>query len=747
MKSGSNKSAKAIIAHTAKRPGQKDHLYEEHVAEVVRLAERFAGVFGAADYAKLAALTHDLGKVAPQWQAYVRNPSYGKVNHADVGATALSEISGIPPLGMIVAGHHAGLSALAEFKQILNEKYKRDPRVIETLNIAEKRNLWNPPLAGDLAVPPIFKEQYASGIEEKLTLEFFLRMLFSVLVDADFLSTEGYYTPPARRIRESPSIEDYFSLLNSHLQRLSDPTSSPVNQARYEILQICLKAAERPQGIYQLTVPTGGGKTLSSLAFALRHVGRHGLRRVIVAVPFTSIIDQTVQVYRDVFRPLGSKAVLEHHSAIPPQREDVEEEWMRLASENWDTPLIVTTTVQLFESLLSDKPSACRKLHNIAKSVIIIDEFQALPHDLWDPIITVLNELVRHYGVTVVLSTATQPPTGGFDARWKLQNVREIVPDPQRYFRRLKRVEYRIVGDGNPWDVQQLAREISSHPQVLVVMNTKRQVEELTHVLLEDPAVSDSVLTLSTRLVGKHRLQVIEEVKRRLDAGEPCRLLSTQVIEAGVDLDFPVGFRLMGPLVSIVQTAGRVNREGTSPENGVLYLVEYEDRRMPAGGGYKAAAQLTSNLIKSGAVDWHDPLFYTRYFNHLFQQISDEHSRKIQQYRTSMDYPRTAAKFRIIPDKTQPVIVRCCGSADEISQIDALIERLKYCTSREIWRRLQPYIVNLHPNEYRSHLRAGRIQELPIGQEDHSTLSIWVGAYHPLLGLTEENPEPEDYII
>jgi CRISPR-associated endonuclease/helicase Cas3 len=729
-----------LIAHPSDTPGKPDQTIADHLEGVTKLARDFASVFGAADYAELIAKAHDLGKIHSSWQHYVRNENAQQVNHSDVGATAIAMQEKYAFLGFIVACHHGGLKNFYEFREEL-KLYKKNKRVIETLEQANRCSLWTVP-SEIFTDPPILKK---SG---ELTFEFFLRILFSVLVDADFLDTEKYYSWEKSIVREEriPDIKKFTPLLFKHIAQLNSKNNKSVlNLLRNEILNTCKENAFLPQGIYRLTVPTGGGKTLSSLAFALLHAEKFNLRRIIVVEPFTSIIDQTVRIFRDIFSNLGWKAVLEHHSAKLPEVNDV---WSDIAAENWDAPLIVTTTVQLFESLLGNKPSVCRKLHNIVGSVIIIDEFQALPIHLWDPIYSVLNELVEHYKVTVLLSTATQPPSEGLDSSYKLEKSRDIISQPSIYFERLKRVNFQVVGNPSPWDLEKLAEAVSQYPQVLVVMNTKKQVQELTQHLQKITS-NNGIFTLSTSLCGKHRLEVIDEVRRRLTEGLPCQLICTQVIEAGVDLDFPVGYRIMGPLVSIVQTAGRINREGRLLSGGTLYIVNYIDKSMPTEGSYRVMTQQTENLLAAGIEDWHDPSIYKRYFELVKQLINNVKSHNIQQSRRALNYPEVARLFRIIPEETRPVVIRY-GNEIQITEIDRLIEKLQYGGVRKILRFLQPYMVNLYPSAYSRNLQKGFIIERPIGPKNSKSgtrIGVWCGRYDKLFGLVEENLNPDEYIL
>ena len=400
----------------------------------------------------------------------------------------------------------------------------------------------------------------------------FLRMTYSALIDADSLDTEahglGGYTPQNRG--NCVTIPELWERYERFMDVQPTNMNSHVNNVREEVHDACITAASAPQGIFRLTVPTGGGKTRSAMAFALRHGIEHQLRRIIVAVPFNTITQQTARVYREIFEQdsTGSNpVVLEQHSAATETDDEdtfgPKDVWLRLTAENWDAPIVVTTTVQLFESLLANRRAKTRKLHNLAGSVIILDEVQALPHGLLSPILDVIQQLSSHYGVSVVLSTATQP-TFELIGEFRKVEAREINTSHRRHFDALRRVTYEWrTEERNPWN--QVAGWIRQEESALTIVNTKRHAMELLDALGEEDA-----LHLSTLLCGAHRSEVLEEVRRRLQKGEPCKLVSTQVVEAGVDLDFPAVFRAEAPLDSIIQAAGRCNREGHTKSGRVV---------------------------------------------------------------------------------------------------------------------------------------------------------------------------------
>lgn len=546
-----------VFAHSRNARGDR-HGLQEHLDAVADLAAEFARSFDGAAFVRIAALLHDIGKARPEFQQYLaaceREPDkrHATVDHK--GAGCLAALDSLGELAFLIEGHHGGLPDKSALKSKIKE-HRRRAATVAGVAVASELGLIPPamPPAEDLL--PRFID------DDSHRFEFFLRMAFSALVDADHLDTERHFSPDRADERTgAPAIAGLAERLRFAQSALTGQNDAPVNRVRDEVYRDCLAAASNPPGFFRLTVPTGGGKTRSVLAFALEHALAHDLRRVVVAVPFLTITDQTADVYRNV---LGDdRAVLEHHSGALAGDNDQgsmrpDAVWRRLATQNWDAPVIVTTTVQLFESLLGRTPSACRKLHRLAKSVIVLDEVQTLPPPLLAPILSVLEELTTHYGSTVVFCTATQPAFSkapGFD---HLDYVREIVPNPERHFHALQRVRYEWPALSEPWNWPRVAEEMRGAHQALAIVNTKAQALDLLDAL-NDP----DALHLSTLLCGAHRRDVLALIRHRLARGEPCRVVSTQVVEAGVDIDFPAVLRALGPLDRIVQAAGRCNREG-----------------------------------------------------------------------------------------------------------------------------------------------------------------------------------------
>ncbi len=721
-------------AHTPNARGQWHDLLQ-HLRTVSDLTAGFAEPFGAAELGRYLGLWHDLGKFSHGFQQYLKDCEAGNgpprgPDHKAAGSQLARQH--VTTLAMLVQGHHGGLKDPEAFKKWFAERSK-DPTTQEALTLATREIPEINP-SRQLA-PPVF-------LKDPIATEFFMRMLFSALVDADYLDTEahGNAWKSVQRGMGADMAELWERFERSRERLPAD--DGTVNEVRREVYEACLRAAEYAPGLFRLTVPTGGGKTLSGMGFALRHALKHGLRRIIVAVPYISITEQTAGVYRGVFeddrddRPI----VLEHHSGVDAEEKDEEGEfrpermWSRLAAENWDAPIIVTTTVQLFESLFANRTGKTRKLHRLAKSVIMLDEVQALPTHLLSPALDALRQLCDNYGSTVVLSTATQP---AFEEIPEFTQVpaREIVPDAPRHFAALKRVtyEWRIERSLEWGEVAELMHEES---QALAVVNTKRDALALLEAI-DDP----DVLHLSTSLCGAHRRRVIDEVKRRLDAEEPCRLVSTQVIEAGVDLDFPLVLRAMGPLDGIIQAAGRCNREGRL-DNGRVVVFRPAEGRLPPGT-YRTATQETRTALGLG-LDPDDPETSRRYFRSLFQLV-DPDEREIQHKRKRLEYPEVARQFRMIEEDTVGVIVTGYGTNEEQDGVRRELESLRHHPSRVrgVLRRLQPYIVAVRRQLADDYRRQGFIGEILPGLE----VGEWHGKYDRTCGLLGEDRDAEGLVF
>ncbi|MCY3748888.1 MAG: CRISPR-associated helicase Cas3' [Chloroflexi bacterium] len=705
----------------------------EHLKAVAELSAQFADVFGARDLGYWLGLWHDVGKFNSEFQQYLRGHG-GSVDHKRVGARLAKKDTSL--FALAIQGHHGGLRSTADFLNWLDDPDRTNARrETEALQLARRVM---PKLSPQRA--PRLPAEVDTHHEPRLASEFLLRLLFSALVDADHLDTEAHFQPErSERRRTDIAISALWKRFEDrHGELDGQAANTPVNAVRRDIYVACLKAADGRRGFYRLTAPTGAGKTLSCMAFALRHAMKHGLRRVIVVTPFISITEQTAQAYRDAFAPHGDM-VLEHHSGAEwrdPEDYDSAAAFARLASENWDGPIIVTTAVQLFESLFANTPARCRKVHRLAGSVLILDEAQALPTHLLEPILDALRLLTTVGRASVVLSTATQPAFESIPAFRELQPI-EIVPEPRRHFETLRRVTYRWhVEERWTWD--RVADEMRSQDQALAIVNTRADAMDLLD------AVDDAnALHLSTRLCGAHRLNVIKNVKRRLAAGQPCRLVATQVVEAGVDLDFPLVLRALGPLDSIIQAAGRCNREGRLDECGRVVVFRPEHRRLP-GGTYTTATDLTLAHVNADAFDPIDPgRSAGAYFQRLLNSVTRDRAR-IQDRRRAFDFPAVAREFRMIDRGGEAVAITTYGSEAEQDRVTGWLDKLRHGHGnlRDLRRWLQPWLVSLYPNEAQQYRAQGF---LPTNSD--RAIPEWGGHYDPMRGLVAVGGEPEDYMV
>lgn len=742
------------IAHVARDEDgnwRTPHDLVEHCQEVGKLAAEFAARFGV-EWARLAGLWHDLGKFRPRFQRYIRHASgfeidahirgeAGKAPHSTAGAILSMDRFGPAGrvLAYVIAGHHAGLAdwfSGGDAQGNLKDRFD-DPKSRTELD----ESLAQLPPA-ELLDPGDFNASLRAIPGGKNGFALWVRMLFSALVDADFLDTERYMDPDKFASRNRwPDMENLAALFDAHMAALSAKAmATPVNALRADILRQCRKAALHDPGLFSLTVPTGGGKTLSGMAFALEHARRHGKRRIIHVIPYTSIIEQTANVFREIF----GDAVIEHHSnaeSDPGQESSAS----RLACENWDAPIVVTTNVQFFESLFASRTSRCRKLHNIVDSVVILDEAQLLPPNFLQPILDVLNLLTRHYGVTVVLSTATQPALASrdyFDASKNLRGldaVHEIIDDPDALYSALDRVHVRLPDDWNqPTDWPQLAETLAANDSTLVIVNTRKDARALWECMPE------GTLHLSALMCGAHRSQVIDRIKKRLAAGMPTRVVSTQLVEAGVDVDFPVVYRALAGLDSIAQAAGRCNREGRLAGKGeVIVFIPPK----PAPLGLLRQGENACRAVLHGVTD--TPLARTRfaaYFEHLYHGCDLDKagicdhlfmaSGRLDGNELAVDFRTAAGKFRLIDDEDSvPIVVLYRSEEDRDTQIEQWIALLRRDgPQRWLMRKLQRYIVNLRRREASPLLERGDIEEILPGLH----VQRGDGLYDATLGLLPE---------
>jgi CRISPR-associated endonuclease/helicase Cas3 len=765
-------------AHSLRgRPELEWEPLAEHLTRVAATAEKLADKFGAGTLGQALGLLHDLGKYAEVFQAYIRNQGPSP-DHTTAGARALAERHCLlgKLLAYAVAGHQAGLAngvrdeGLAESRSPLEERLAKEVGWERALKAAEADGITLP---ADLGLPSLKGTSRSLGGFQRA---FFGRMLFSCLVDADFLETERFYAEAERRTVERGAraeLADLRALLDAHLaEKRRDAPDTAVNRLRADVLAHVREGAAHLPGVFTLTVPTGGGKTLTSLAFALDHAVRHGLERIVYVIPFTSIIEQTADVFRDALKP-HERVILEHHSAFDEaglrrcrgtegsdaaRDDDPERRMLRLAMENWDASVVVTTAVQFFESLFADRPSRCRKLHNLAKSVIILDEAQTLPTPLLRPCVAALDELARNYGSTVVLCTATQPAlkdtaergrtfVGGFDAK----TTHELAPDPPNLFERLKRVTIEHAGVLSDKD---LAGRLADAEQALCIVNTRAHARELYEFVKGHPGARH----LSTLMCAAHRREVLAEIRRDLDPKNPrpCRVISTTLIEAGVDVDFPLVYRAEAGLDSIAQAAGRCNREGRRDwreSSTVVFEVEDKARVLKQ---LRLYADVGRRIVQKRKEDSLAPAAIENYFREVYwlkgEQELDRHGLLglLGKGAQSLDLPfETVARlFCMIDDIFVPVIVPFVPRERPTETAHQLVETLRRLGALPepvsiggLARKLQPYTVGVPEKARAALIKAGAAEA--IAPERYEQQFVWLTSadlYKPATGLDWSDP-------
>lgn len=722
----------SIISHIRKESDGRQicQSNEEHCLGVACLAKGFAEEYGMGDLAYAMGLLHDKGKEKDEFQNYIRYENHltdvrkytkeGKA-HAYVGALLAKEQLKLyaPLICNPIAGHHRGLYDYLD----LEEELER-PKPSE-ISRADLNGL-------TFAYPSWMRPDYF----QKKDFHHVQRMLFSCLVDADYLDTERFMQPQQYELRQGKStLAELLPKLEAYLNAFGEPRTE-VNRIRAEIQQACRAKAECAPGFYSLTVPTGGGKTLSSLVWAMLHAVRHGKKRIIIAIPYTSIIVQTCAILKGIF---GEENVLEHHSnvVVDEQKEGVMAHRLKLATENWDYPIIVTTNVQLFESMFSCKSSDCRKLHNICNSVLILDEVQTLPTGFLQPIVDSLDTYQRIFGLSVLFTTASQPIlTGehlGSDSRKMLcglTKITEIIPPQANLHGRLRRVELHI--DDTPSSYDDIAEKLMQHDRVLCIVNTRRDAKEIF-----DRLPPEGRIHLSRMMCPAHVSERIADMRKCLadPDNRVLRVVSTQLIEAGVDIDFPVVYRQEAGLDSILQAAGRCNREGKMPICTTHVFSLASEHALPQGY-ITQCNNARRNMV--GSYDWFSPEAMNHYFQQLYCRIPSfdkNEMSKILYEQLKME--EASSKFRLIYNATTSVIVNWRESLSLIGRIQ------KEGPSYQLMHRLSQYCVNLRSHDFDKMLRDGIIEEVLEGLY----MARGESQYNQDVGLLTDNQWLEETFI
>lgn len=683
-----------LLAHGATDEHPEGQSIEAHLKGTGELAETFAAEFGAAANGKLCGLAHDIGKYSDEFQLRLRGGK--KVDHATAGAIECFKIKAAFE-AVCVIGHHSGLPNVGHKDADTTESQTFFGRKLraEQGGIPDYRKNWN----GHIALPQDYFRPSGRGF----ATAFYIRMLYSCLVDADYIDTETFMNGDAGRGNYEP-LSALCDKLTAYISKWNNPTRE-IDILRQKILNSCIEKASAPRGIFSLTVPTGGGKTVASMAFALNHAVANSMKRIIYVIPYTSIIEQNAKVFRDI---LGQENVVEHHSQVSHElSEDADELEYRsaLATENWDAPVIVTTAVQFFESLYANRSSKCRKLHNIANSVIIFDEAQMIPSNNLRPCVAAIAELVRAYNATAVLCTATQPAIDEMLLEYsKKESVVELCPDVDGMFEKFRRTSFEKEGR---LTTDELVSRLESQQQVLCIVNTRKFAQEVYEAL-----PSEGRFHLSTLMCPVHRKQKLDEIRERLKSGKTCRVVSTSLIEAGVDVDFPRVFREMAGLDSILQAAGRCNREGKrSAESSIVTVFESENKVNKLIAVNRDAAEETVR-------DWTQPNTTStieRYFKAYRDFLrNDDKSGVIAASEKGISgcglpFEWIAKEFKLIDQNTFTVYI-------SVGEGKELISRLREGErSRELYRKAGMYSVSIYENHFNALINAGAAE--PFGDD------------------------------
>ena len=685
---------------------------KDHLCGTAELAGYFAGRFGKADWGYTCGMLHDIGKYSLAFQDKIKNNSNRQVDHSTAGAKACFEKGGMYSfMSYCIAGHHSGLPDYGS---------SSDPGNAPTLQGRKKKHIEDcGAYKSEIHIPEIktlpFDPQ--NSPDPDFSLSVFIRMLYSCLVDADFLDTEYFMKEgqTQREAGEEPSV--LLEKLKKHVAGwLLNEDTETVNGRRTEILRHCFECGHKERGIFQLTVPTGGGKTIASLAFALQHAVENQMDRVIYVIPYTSIIEQNAAVFREI---LGEQNVLENHYNV--DYESTEElKPMQLASENWDKPVAVTTNVQFFESLFANKSSKCRKLHNIANSVIIFDEAQMLPTDYLKPCIAVMEELAANFGSSIVLCTATQPALSPFFQR--KMPVTELCPRVEEQFRFFERVTFQNVGTISE---DELIEKLQKEEQALCIVNTKKRAQRLYQKMK-----GEGVFHLSTAMYPKHRRRVLDKIRQLVKDGKRCILISTSLVEAGVDLDFCTVYRQLAGVDSMIQAAGRCNREGKrAAQDSFAYLFQFEEKEYVPGQQLQIDV---SKMLLSEGEDISSLHGIEKYFEALYHFRGDSLDKKkiFEEFKDKRyNFAKAAKEFKLIEENTLTVFI---SREEEAEELLWQIKRQGYTKSG--MRKAGQYCVQLYENDIEKLLGAGMLRQVPGGIENFYEL-VDSGQYSEEMGL------------
>lgn len=687
------------IKYIAHKEKEREQSMADHLVGTAKLSEKFAGAFGKEDWGYCCGLLHDIGKYSEDFQKKIKEDSSKRVDHSTAGAQLCEKLGGLYPfMNYCIAGHHAGLP---------DRGNRTDDGSRPTLEGRLKKQVKDyQAYKEEVEIPKLNSFPFDPKRVESpdFSLSVFIRMLYSCLVDADFLDTESFMKDGNIERDGGEKLDVLLEKLKAHISDwLQNQEQDTVNGRRTEILKHCLECGVRERGLFRLTVPTGGGKTMASLAFALRHAVEHHMDRVIYVIPYTSIIEQNAKVFSDV---LGEQNVLENHCNVDYNDGSNSDELnpMQLAAENWDKPVVVTTNVQFFESLYGNKSSRCRKLHNIANSVVIFDEAQMLPNDYLKPCVAMMEELLTNYRASIVLCTATQPALTSFFHTYT--DVVELCPRMEEQFRFFERVTFENIGRVTE---ESLAERLNQERQVLCIVNTRKKAQAIYHLL-----EGEGVYHLSTTMYPIHRRRILECVRERLREKKRCVLISTSLVEAGVDLDFQTVYRQLAGVDSMIQAAGRCNREGKrNVKESKVFIFQFDEDETISG---QRQQMDVSKILIAEDRDLSSLETIQKYFEKLYHMKGETLDKKkiMEEFEDkNYNFAKVAREFKLIENNSKTV---CVAKEEEAKK---LLQEMGYKGyTKSGMRKITQYCIQVRDNEFENLNGAGMVHLVSEDMED-----------------------------
>ncbi len=721
--------------HTVEGVGEEGwQRLRDHLSGVSVIASNFAGnASHFKDALQTAGLLHDFGKYQKDFQSYLRNGGRrGSVPHACWGA-ALARKLKMTDISMAIDGHHKGLPDIGDWKSDTNEV---DTDSDEFLSAQEK---FCKELEKELEELVKTLPNQTIAEERELTI----RYLYSSLVDADWLDTESFCNKQRSELRTSQVLEYDKAIDQMNAVIANKPKVGEINRLRNDVREFAVSQANMPPSFFSMNLPTGMGKTLASVTWALHHAKFNSLKRIIIVLPFINIIDQTAQMLKEIF---GEEFVLEHHSGYNEndnRSEDLDNHvndiTRELATENWDYPIIITTTVQFFESIFSNRRKQCRKVHNIAESVVIFDEVQSLRKELILPTLTMLKNFNSVLRTSFLFCTATQP---AFEKRERFDGIEKIIPLVQKcedIFEKTRRVSYNAINDYESIESAALVNIVTSESSsALCIFNTKKKALSFYEAASKKAHWINSY-HLSTLMCPKHRKRIIEKVRDDLRHNIPILLVSTQLIEAGVDFDFPRVYREIAPMESIIQSAGRCNREGAMAGYGQVYIFSLTDEGMP-DKQYRSLARHAIDMISSAPERLYGHDLFGDYYRSALNLFVDADKFGINNLRKDFKFEQVAGSYKIIDNKTRPVFVYNYNdeSRELLNEIRSVFDK-GWNLSRDVFRKVQLYSVQVYYNFITKN--NDLLEALP------QDLLVWHGGYSELTGIIDNQLTIDDYIV